>query len=976
MDQRGVGASTILTGGAGTDAAPAGPALDPGTVVAGYRVEELAGAGGMGVVYRATDPELGRQVALKLIAPARAEDPRFRELFVRESLVAAGLEHPNVIPIYRAGEDEGRLYIAMRYVEGASLQDLIGERGRVPPGRSARVVARVADALDAAHARGLVHRDVKPANVLIADPDGEEHVYLTDFGLSAGMSAGRDGPKGGWAGTLAYLAPEQIRGGALDARTDVYALGCVLFHALAGQPPFPTANESAALQAHLTQAPPRLADVVPGLPPALDDVVRRAMAKRPEDRFATAGELGRAALAARYDVAVLRAQGDAEQAREIAARLAEAGLQPFLSEGGTPREAAEGVGGSSACVVLVGRDGLGEWAREGLAAAKEISGRDRAFRTVLVLLPGGPEPVDPSLAFLANDPWIDLRAGLADPDAVEDLVRVLRGAEVGPGIVAAATEACPYRGLEAFREEDAELFFGREEDVSRLVERLRATRFLAVLGPSGSGKSSLVAAGLVPALRRGGLPGGEGWRVLSMAPGARPLASLAARLRQLPGAGAPDAADLAADERALDLAVARALDGQRDDARALLVVDQLEELFTLCQDEGERAAFLGNLMYAATIPGGRTVVVAAMRADFYGRLAEHPELRSLVAAQQVLLGPLDARGLRRAIEQPAKGAGLELEPGLTRRILTDVADRPGTLPLMEHLLMEVWQRRRGRTLTLEGYAASGGVEGALARRANAIYGAMSPERQAVARRVLLRLTQPGEGTEDTRRRAERRELIIRPGEEDEVDAVIASLAEARLLTTGVDEATREPVVNVTHEALIKGWPELRGWINDDREQLRLHRRLSDAAAEWDAGGRDDGQLYRGAPLAVWEGRDESDLNERERGFLAASRDRVEHERATRRRRTRIAIGVLAGVVVVIAAIAIFALIQRGEAADQRDVAQSRQLAASAVLQLPTDAEQSLLLAEEAYAVERDAAGRGDPAPGDLRVTRPRGVPRP
>ncbi len=229
--------------------------------------------------------------------------------------MAAGLEHPNVIPIYRAGEDEGRLYIAMRYVEGASLQDLIAERGRVPPGRAARVIARVADALDAAHARGLVHRDVKPANVLIADPDGEEHVYLTDFGLSAGKSVARDGAASGWAGTLAYLAPEQIRGGPIDARTDVYALGCVLFHALAGRPPFATSDEAAALEAHLTQAPPRLADAAPDLPPALDEVVRRAMAKRPEDRFESAGELGRAALAARYDVAILRAEGDAAAAQ-------------------------------------------------------------------------------------------------------------------------------------------------------------------------------------------------------------------------------------------------------------------------------------------------------------------------------------------------------------------------------------------------------------------------------------------------------------------------------------------------------------------------------------------------------------------------------------------------------------------------------------------------------------------------------------
>jgi WD40 repeat protein len=867
---------------------------------------------------------------------------------VRESLVAAGLEHPNVIPIYRAGEDEGRLYIAMRYVEGASLQDLIGERGSVPPGRAARVIARVADALDAAHARGLVHRDVKPANVLIADPDGEEHVYLTDFGLSAGMSVARDGAPSGWAGTLAYLAPEQIRGGQIDARTDVYALGCVLFHALTGRPPFATADEAAALEAHLTQAPPRLADVAPGLPPAMDEVVRRAMAKRPEDRFETAGELGRAALAARYDVAILRAEGDADAAREIAARLEEAGLQPLIPEG-APRVAAEGVGASSACVVLVGREGLGDWAREGLAAAKEIGGRDRAFRKVLVLLPGGPEPVDPSLAFLATNPWIDLRAGVADPHGVDDLTRVLRGADVGPGLVQAPADVCPYRGLEAFREEDAGLFFGREEDVSRLVERLRATRFLAVLGASGSGKSSLVAAGLIPAVRRGALPGGEAWRILCLAPGPHPLAALAAQLRHLPGSGSPSAADLAADERCLDMAVARAVEGRPESERVLVVVDQLEEAFTLCSDDGERAAFIGNLMYAASIPGGRCVVVIAMRADFYGRLAEHPELRSLVGSQQVLLGPLDARGLRRAIELPAKRAGLELEPGLTRRILTDVADRPGTLPLMEHLLVEVWQRRRGRTLTLEAYAASGGVEGALARRANSIYGAMSLERQAVARRVLLRLTQPGEGTEDTRRRATKAELVTRPGEEAEVDAVVAALAEARLLTTSTDEATGQPVVDVTHEALIRGWPELRGWINDDREQLRLHRRLSDAATDWDAGGRDDGQLYRGAPLAVWEGRDESDLNELERGFLAASRDRVERERASRRKRTRITIGALAAGLAILAALGIFALISRNDAADQRDLATSRQLAGSSALARERDPELATLLGTSAYA---------------------------
>ena len=247
---------------------------------------------------------------------------------------------------------------------------------------------------------------------------------------------------------------------------------------------------------------------------------------------------------------------------------------------------------------------------------------------------------------------------------------------------------------------------------------------------------------------------------------------------------------------------------------------------------------------------------------------------------------------------------------------------------MEHLLLEVWQRRRGRTLTLEAYAASGGVEGALARRANSIYGAMSPERQAVARRVLLRLTQPGEGTEDTRRRATRAELITRPGEEDEVDAVVGALAEARLLTTGKDEATGEPVVDVTHEALIRGWPELRGWINDDREQLRLHRRLSDAATEWDAGGRDDGQLYRGAPLArlggprrvatstSWSG----GSSPRAASGLSGSARPGASGRGSLSARWRSALAIVA----VLGDLAPSS--PRQDATDQRDVAQSRQLA--------------------------------------------------
>jgi len=946
MDQRsagGIGGSdTVHTHGGGAWTAHELPA---GTRIGGYEIECLAGRGGMGVVYRAHDMQLGRTVALKLIGGDRAGDPDRRAGFVRESLTAASIEHPNVLPLYRAGEDDGRLFIAMRFVEGASLAELIAAApGGLPPGRAARITARVADALDAAHSRRLVHRDVKPGNILIADPDGEEHVYLSDFGLTTGGDGAR--ADGGWTGTLVYLAPEQIRGEAVDPRTDVYALGCVLYHALTGRPPF-AGDEEAVLDAHLNARPPTPSEAVPGLPPALDAVVRRAMAKRPEDRYATAGELGRAALAARYDVALLVDPEDRAAAEPLAAGLEASDVLPLVTVAGEPR-AAEGIRASGACAVLVGRGGLGDWARDGLAAARAVADHDRAFRLVLVLLPGAPDPGDPTLAYLSDHPWVDLRAGAADALAATDLVRALRGADVPAGLPAEEGVA-PYRGLEAFREEDAALYFGRERDVARVLERLRVSRFVAVVGPSGSGKSSLVQAGVLPALRaEGGATAGR--RVLEMVPGARPLAALAAQLARLPGAAAPSPADLGADERTLDVATARALEGRPADERVLLVVDQLEEAFTLCNDEGERAAFLGNLVYAATIPGGRTVVVATMRADFYHRLTEHPALRGLVASQQVLLGPLDARNLRRAIEEPARRCGLELEPGLTRRILTDVADRPGTLPLLEHLLLELWRRRRERTLTLEAYGASGGVEGALARRANEVYGAMDPERQAIARRVLLRLTQPGEGTEDTRRRATRAELVTDPAEQADVDAVVESLAEARLVTTGVDEATEAPIVEITHEALIRGWPALRGWLDEDRDRLRAERRLSDAAVEWDRGGRDESALYRGARLAAWSERDTAGLTPLEREFLVASTARAERDRHARRTRIRVAIGALSLALAVIAGVAVFAFLQRDDAADQRDIAESRQVAAGSRERLDADPEQALLLAQSALAI--------------------------
>jgi serine/threonine protein kinase len=263
---------------------------------AGYRIDSRVGRGGMGVVYRATDLSLDRSVALKVLTEDLAQDPQFRRRFVSESKLAASLDHPNVIPIHAAGEHDGVLYIAMRFVPGDDLRTLLRAAGRIEPERAVRLIAQVASALDAAHAHGLVHRDVKPANVLVTE---EDHVYLTDFGLSKRVGADTEATKTGMVlGTLDYIAPEQIRGEAIGPYTDVYSLGCMITHLLTGQVPFTVPTEEGKLWAHFSEPPPLPSARVPALGSAFDAIVTRAMSKRPQDRYARAGEVGAAMLAA------------------------------------------------------------------------------------------------------------------------------------------------------------------------------------------------------------------------------------------------------------------------------------------------------------------------------------------------------------------------------------------------------------------------------------------------------------------------------------------------------------------------------------------------------------------------------------------------------------------------------------------------------------------------------------------------------
>ena len=662
----------------------------------------------------------------------------------------------------------------------------------------------------------------------------------------------------------------------------------------------------------------------------------------------------------RIDVFLSHHHDDKAVVEKVADELKRSGLEPWLDSWQLPAgvrwqpEIADALAVCASCAVFVGPADVGAWQHQELEVALDRAAKDDAFRVFLVLLPGAPDPFDAAglSPFLSTRTWVDLRDGLEDQGALERLVNAVNGVPPGGGrMPGTAASVCPYRGLRTFDEAHAEYFFGREADVQRVLEKLKTSRFLAVIGASGSGKSSLVRAGVLPALRAAATPGNGGPTIRVLVPGTRPLTTLAAHLVRLqPGAGMRRTVDdLASDQRSLNLAASLLLVDRAREERLVWVVDQGEELFTLCRDDRERAQFLGNLLYAASAPDGRTSVILTFRADFYARLAAYPEVAQAVAAHQFLVGPLDAGKLRRVIEEPARRVGLTFDRGLVETIHDDVKHEPGALPLLEHALMELWNRRSGLRLTLEGYRASGGVDGALSQRADEIYEDFTPEQRDIARRTLLRLTALGEGTEDTRRRAALTEVT--GGDTDgnaRVAEVIRALVDARMLMTGVEPGSGTRWLDVSHEALIRGWPRLRGWIDEDRAGLRVHRRVTEAAHEWDHQGRDPGDVYRGARLASaleWRVAHEEQLNRTERAFLDAGR--AASVRAQRRLRA-LAIG-LAVLVLVAGISAARAVRETGHARTQQRLAVSRSLAAQAQSNLVQgDLDLAGLLSLEAY----------------------------
>jgi tetratricopeptide (TPR) repeat protein/KaiC/GvpD/RAD55 family RecA-like ATPase len=565
---------------------------------------------------------------------------------------------------------------------------------------------------------------------------------------------------------------------------------------------------------------------------------------------------------------------DHDAVEKLAHAIKERGLNPFLDRwylvpGRSWVQALEKVLSScQAVAIFLGPNGMGRWQQREKDLALDRQAKDSNFPVIPILLPGA----DPALGFLSLNTWVDLRNGTT-PKAIEILARAVRGEPPGVDlkerVAAAFATICPYRGLRPFREEDNPFFFGRESFTEQLVEAVNRRRLIAVVGASGSGKSSVVRAGLMPVLRRDRK---LVWEVVAIVPQQRPMYSLAAgllpflepellevdRLREIEKLSN----SLDKGEFQLGDVIKRVLEKQPGTDRFLLIVDQWEELYTLCHDDDLRTRFIKQLLDATA--SGQCSVILSLRADFYGHVLSNRDLSDRLQDAVVNIGPMTVEELRCAIEEPAKKVGLRFEDGLVDRMLAEVGSAPGSLPLLEFLLTELWEKRRGGELSHEAYDEIGGVRKAIAARAEQAFERLGPNEKEAAHWALLALVVPGEGAEDTRRRATLAELT--PLGRD----VIAKLAAERLLVMSRDVAGRE-VVEVGHEALISQWDRLRQWVNDDREFVRAANRVKAEADLWDGQGRpDDFLLPSGRRLL-----EARDLLARPEAIFGLTRDYIE-----------------------------------------------------------------------------------------------------
>ena len=544
----------------------------------------------------------------------------------------------------------------------------------------------------------------------------------------------------------------------------------------------------------------------------------------------------------------------------VAQSLTKHGLKVFLDRWYLtpgqpwPKMLEQVLGSCQSMAIFLGDEGLGPWQQRERDLALDRQSRENSFPVIPVLL----SQSDPGLGFLKTNTWVDLTMGTDYAKAIGILVSAIRGKPPGPPnlrqIESAGATVCPYRGLKHFREEDEPYFFGRNTFSKALTHAVLTQPLIAVVGASGSGKSSVVRAGLFPRLRRGA--GNRVWEIVTLVPGERPMSNLAAAL--MPGIE-PEISEIDRLAEVHKLAehlttgsvtllevVTHLLEKQPGTDRLLLFVDQWEELYTLCTDDNTRKTFIEHLLEVSAT--GKVFVTLTLRGDFMGQALDNRVLADRLQDGIVTIGPMTREELAETILRPAEKVGLKFEAGLPETILDDLGDEPGGLPLLEFLLEGLWTSRQGTTLTHEAYARLGRVSGAIARRAEDVFEHdLDDAERAAARRLLMRMVRPGEGVEDTRRRT------ALPEGDPTAERTIYKLSQERLIVTERDAGSGAVTVAVAHEALIHRWQRFRDWIDADREFLRTRERITAAARLWKDEARSPERLLpHGRPLAEGE----------------------------------------------------------------------------------------------------------------------------
>ncbi|WP_428262799.1 serine/threonine-protein kinase [Haliangium sp.] len=851
-----------LDGAAEPAAAPSQPdlALDPGTRIAQYEIIRELGRGGMGTVYLARDTKLARRVAIKLL---RAEYREHDERFLVEARATARCHHDHIVVIHEVAEHRGRPFMVLEYLQGQPLSQLISA-ATVPVRRALELITPVVRALVCAHELGIVHRDLKPDNVFVTDTG---NIKVLDFGIAKQLDHGSlrdalerhpgelehalahsDGAPltaaGALLGTFPYMSPEQWGSGEVDHRTDLWAVGVMLYEMLTGHHPLaPLGRERLMLVGQLDQPMPSLGEApeLPAdVPDALVDLVDRCLAKPKAERVGSAREL---------------------------------------------------------------------------------------------------------------------------LDALEALLPDRYGRALDAG-------ESPYPGLTAFQESDANRFFGRSNQIAAVLARLRSQPLLAVVGPSGVGKSSFVRAGIVPALKSSGEP----WEALVIRPGRHPLTALASVLMPLTTDRTESVAAHANAHEALVERLTREPGylgtvlrhrARTRGVRVVLVVDQLEELYTLVPDRDQRLAFAACLTGVADDATSPLRVIVSLRSDFLDRVVENPAFAAELTAHLMLLPPPDRGALQDALHQPAAMVGYRFEdPSIVDHMLDTLESSEGALPLLQFAATRLWDARdrRRRLLTRASYDDIGGIVGALSSHAGTVLAGLPRSEQRLARTIFQRLVTP----ERTRAIASIRELRALGNDPEAVQRLVDHLVSARLLVVQTGDDSDGPSVEIVHESLIHGWPLLRRWLDEHADDAAFLEQLRTAAKQWQAKGRAPGLLWRGETLAEarrWRRRYPEPLTPLQSEYLDAACALA--DRVVRIKRLAIA-GVMAFLMLLVAAGAVALLEIRRAERDAQKQAQAARAAEIDAQQQAQAARHNLTLREAKERERAEAAAEANAARDELK----------